>query len=238
MLNEPRDETKPDFSPTACPWKLSEAAVILVLAVMISILPQLGFSGRAFGRGLISYLLQCAAFFLLPLADVGLRHQGRPEWLGFRPGSWLGRLKLGLIFGLLLLFGSLAVSALVSWILPEQLIRTQDVVLMLGKAANAFELLLLVLFIVVLSPIAEEMLFRAFLYPPLLTALGRKWGILASGAVFGAIHMNLAGFLPLALCGLILTWLYDRYQDIGLNILAHALLNGLTMVIFFTSGGA
>jgi len=236
MLNDSQpDEAKQTFSPAACPWKLPEVAVVLVIAIFVSSVPHLWSYGsaKALGLDLLSYLLQSACFLLLPLLDVGLFHDGLPEWLGFRSPPLNGRWRIGILAGLVLFITSVLASLLVSAILPERFIQAQPVLMMLQSAGNWFDLLLVALFIVVLAPLAEEVLFRAFLYPPLRTRLGRNWGLLVSGLVFGAIHLNLAGFFSLALCGLILTWLYDRYQDIGVVIIAHGVLNGITLLLFF-----
>jgi|GEM_PF-2331986 len=240
MLNDSSpDQAKPAFSLTSCPWKLAEVFAVIVTAVVVSSLPQFWTAGPAkvFGLNLLSYLLQCACFFLLPLLDVGLLHDGQPEWLGFRSGALGGRRKIGLLAGVLLFGANFLTALLISLILPERLIQPQAVIVLLQSAGNWFELLLLTLFVVVFAPIAEEAVFRAFLYPPLRTRLGRKKALLVAGLLFGAVHLNLAGFLPLALCGLILAWLYDRYQDIRVNIIAHGILNGITMLLFFALGG-
>jgi membrane protease YdiL (CAAX protease family) len=65
---------------------------------------------------------------------------------------------------------------------------------------------------------------RAGFHPWLLTP--RPWfAALLTSAIFGAFHLNVMSFLPLAFFGLVLTWLYERTGNLLAPILAHSLFN-------------
>lgn len=78
---------------------------------------------------------------------------------------------------------------------------------------------------VCIAPVIEEMLFRGLLYPALRGRLGQLGAAVLTSALFGAIHMNAAGFLPLFLLGLLLCRLVERTGDLRVAMLAHLLFN-------------
>jgi membrane protease YdiL (CAAX protease family) len=85
----------------------------------------------------------------------------------------------------------------------------------------------LLLVVVLIGPIAEEILFRGILFrrllrrwPPLLAALG-------SSLLFGAAHFDLVGS---TLMGLALVALYVQTRSLWVPVAAHALNNLLAML--------
>ncbi|AOS45649.1 CAAX amino terminal protease self- immunity [Lacunisphaera limnophila] len=86
-----------------------------------------------------------------------------------------------------------------------------------------------------LAPLSEELIFRAGLYRYLRQRLGRTPALLVSGVCFGALHGNWAGFLPLAVLGMILALAYEATGSIRVAIVAHSLFN-LNTVLIVLSG--
>ncbi len=87
-----------------------------------------------------------------------------------------------------------------------------------------------------LAPLNEELLFRAGLYRFCRRKLGRSWALVLSGGLFGAVHLNWAGFLPLALLGAALALLYETTGSIRTAVVAHSMFN-LMNVVFIVLGG-
>lgn len=84
---------------------------------------------------------------------------------------------------------------------------------------------LAIIVVCVIAPIAEETIFRGFIYGWL-----HRWGpavfaIPLSAAIFSALHQQLVLFLPLFFVGLVLAWLYQGSRSIIPGILTHALFN-------------
>ena len=63
---------------------------------------------------------------------------------------------------------------------------------------------------VVMAPLFEEIVFRGFLFRGFANSWGWVWAALASAAIFGAAHLQLDVFLPLAALGFVLAWAYHR----------------------------
>ena len=82
-----------------------------------------------------------------------------------------------------------------------------------------------VLVAVVMAPLFEEVVFRGFLFRGFANSWGWVWGALASAAIFGAAHLQLDVFLPLAALGFVLAWAYHRTGSLWTCITMHALFN-------------
>ena len=85
---------------------------------------------------------------------------------------------------------------------------------------------------VIVAPVAEEAFFRGFL----VGALGRAWSapiaLLASSAIFAALHFDIGSMIPFALVGLALGAIYLRSGGIAAPVLAHF---GFNLVGYFGS---
>lgn len=90
--------------------------------------------------------------------------------------------------------------------------------------------------IVVMAPIAEELLFRGAIQGHLL----RKWkkpaaAITVSSLVFGVIHGNPAQIPFAFVLGLALGWMYYRSGSLIPGILMHFINNGTSVILFLYS---
>jgi membrane protease YdiL (CAAX protease family) len=86
-------------------------------------------------------------------------------------------------------------------------------------------------FATLVAPLAEELLFRGILFP-FVRDLGKPrlafWG---SAILFGAMHGNLAAFVPLVCFGALLAALYLRTGNLLAPITAHALFNLVPFIL-------
>jgi membrane protease YdiL (CAAX protease family) len=83
---------------------------------------------------------------------------------------------------------------------------------------------------VILAPPAEEMLFRGLLYPFIKRAGFPRLALWGTALFFAAVHSNLLSFVPLVLLALLLTWLYEKTDNLLAPIAAHGLFNALNFV--------
>lgn len=84
--------------------------------------------------------------------------------------------------------------------------------------------------IVLLGPCAEEVVFRGYLQPALTGVLGRGPGLAATAVVFGLVH-TLPYAAPVGGLGAFFGWLALRHRSLGAAALAHAVHNGLTVLL-------
>lgn len=89
------------------------------------------------------------------------------------------------------------------------------------------------LFIGILAPVAEEVVFRGAVLRSLLTVMeGRwRWGAIAvSAVIFGAVHGNESQFLHAVLTGVLLGWMYERTRSIVPGLVCHWVNNSLAFL--------
>lgn len=76
-----------------------------------------------------------------------------------------------------------------------------------------------------ISPLAEEVVFRGVIHNRLRRLYNPAIGILASGLLFGAFHGNLVQGVYGACLGMLMAWLYERSGRFGTPLLFHAVAN-------------
>jgi len=113
-----------------------------------------------------------------------------------------------------------------SWHLMES--QTDEALKGLLQMNNPVELLGNLVIIALLPAIGEELVFRGVLQQQLLRRMENPWmALLVSACVFSFIHFQFEGFLPRALLGFILGWLYWKTQNFWVPVAAHFFNNGL-----------
>lgn len=174
--------------------------------VLATLLQDLAFIGTA--------LVLARTMDRVSLADFGLRRLPLRALLG----STL--LAAAVFYGVLALY-----SALVR---PE---GRQDVLPTLGVQQGTAWMIAGAVLVVVLAPIAEELLFRGFLYRCLRNRLGALTSTAIIATVFGSLHYSgpetLALLPPLVLLGALFCVLYERTGSLYPAILLHAINNAI-----------
>lgn len=97
-----------------------------------------------------------------------------------------------------------------------------------NQAIQQSPLLLKIAVIGFVSPAAEEILFRRFLYQG-LKPLGTIKSALSSSIVFGLCHGDVVQGVYSALWGMVFCFLYEKYRDIRIPIVIHMLSNLLSL---------
>lgn len=87
--------------------------------------------------------------------------------------------------------------------------------------------------VAVLTPIAEEFLFRGAILRRIHMATPNQWiAICISSLLFGLLHGNLAQFIHAFLIGMLLGWMYCRYKSLLPSILFHIINNSIAFILF------
>lgn len=121
-------------------------------------------------------------------------------------------------------------QALLAWSGETEL--EQDLVLRFAALAPAERLWPVVLGVVVV-PLLEETLFRAFVQPAFVKRLGTRGGIAATATLFGILHGGVA-FVPIFALACVLGLVYARTRRLGVVWAIHALHNGLQFLLLYT----
>ena len=85
--------------------------------------------------------------------------------------------------------------------------------------------------VAVVTPLAEEVFFRAFVFSGLIPRLGVLKAMVLSAAIFSAFHLTLGVLIPVFVTGLLLAFLYHKTGSLWPCVLAHAGQNALAVAL-------
>jgi CAAX protease family protein len=184
------------------------------------------------------------ALFVQPLLDVlviamvvvAVRQTGCrvSEYLGLvrpRVGDVLRGIGWGIVgwIAIALVAGIFMAVMMLLGKAPAAPASLPSVAALLGGVDKWAFLLSIWILMVIVAPVAEELLFRGFLYRGLVdTRLGSFGAILLTSVVFGLIHKYGFGWervVATAFLGLLLGWLRHRTGATNVPIVAHATAN-------------
>lgn len=139
------------------------------------------------------------------------------------------RKALGLAVGLLLAGYPLVVLAFViaQAALGIEAQRQEIVEYFIGVSNNADLLsIAMTLFLgIVLAPVAEELIFRGYIYGVFKRYLGMWLALLLNAALFAVVHLNLASLPALFVLAACFTIAYEITGSLLVNIFMHSLFN-------------
>jgi membrane protease YdiL (CAAX protease family) len=108
--------------------------------------------------------------------------------------------------------------------------ETQSSLKLLLSTGDPLTLGLIGLGAVIIAPLVEELLFRAYLFRNLRDRLGSGLAVVISGFIFAAVHAHPSLLLPLTGLGIALALLYEWTGSIWVPIIAHAAWNLMTLI--------
>lgn len=165
----------------------------------------------------------------------GLRGPRRLRGLGLvlpQPATTLlgAPLLLVLVFPLLMTSGVVGAAVYNAY---GQVIPTDSNAEVLAKASIQLYIAV-ALFLVVLIPLGEELVFRGVLLGSLLEGLDEAWAVAIQAAIFAAVH-PLRAYPQTFVVGLLAGWLRVRSGSLLPPIAFHAALNGLNAILALTA---
>jgi uncharacterized protein len=145
--------------------------------------------------------------------------------LGLGSRRLLLALSLGLLTGVLGFFVCHQVGGLVTAILSRFEVQPELQITVQALRTNASLAWIIAFGVIsiILAPLVEEFIFRGLAW----------WG---TSLLFALIHFNLHAFLPLTVLALMLTWLYDRTDNLLAPILAHSAFNAVNFALTVQTG--
>ena len=157
---------------------------------------------------------------------------------GFDLSALGGLAKLGfgrvLSIGTILLFAAYPLiyiaDALTRRVLGEGLSK-QEIIQLFNASQTLPQRMMIIVMAVALAPMAEEFMFRFFLYGVLKRYFGRPAGLIVNAALFAAVHTHLPSFGPLFVLGSCFTIAYEWSGSILVSMTMHALFNALTLTL-------
>jgi membrane protease YdiL (CAAX protease family) len=118
-------------------------------------------------------------------------------------------------------------------VVTQRLLRSapqrQAIVEMFSESSTLEQRILIIVLAVSLAPLAEEFIFRFFIYGVLRRYFGRLVGVVVSALLFAAVHAHLPSFAPLFVLGSCFAIAYEWSGSILVPMTMHALFNAITL---------
>lgn len=108
--------------------------------------------------------------------------------------------------------------------------ESQQLVEQLATSGDPGLRVVIVLCACLIIPVAEEVIFRGYLYPALKRFSDPWLAALVSAMVFAVLHLHVPSLLPLCLFGLLLTAAYEWTGSLWVPVSIHTLFNTFTVV--------
>lgn len=105
----------------------------------------------------------------------------------------------------------------------------QSIVELFNGSQTMTERVMIIVLAVAVAPIAEEFVFRFFLYGVLRRYVGRFAGLIFTALLFGAVHAHLPSFAPLFVLAVCFTLAYEWSGSILVSMTMHSLFNALSL---------
>ncbi|MEA2339942.1 MAG: protease family protein [Solirubrobacteraceae bacterium] len=173
---------------------------------------------------ILSTVAQDIAFILAAIFFARLAGRVAPWQFGLRPakpGPAIGLIALGYIF---------FISFSAAWVALLGIHAKDELPKELGVDTSNVALAATAVLVCVIAPVAEEFIFRGYIFPALRNWKGLWPAVILDGLIFGGIHAGSApvGYLvPLALFGSVLCLVYVKTGSLYPCMVLHALNNSI-----------
>lgn len=101
------------------------------------------------------------------------------------------------------------------------------------KGGSSTELLVAFLGLVVLPPLAEEMLFRGFMYRGLASRWPKILAAVVTSLLFALVHFQWNVGVDVFILSMVLIFLYEKTKNLWMCVFLHAIKNGLAFIMLF-----
>lgn len=225
------------------PWRLRDAALLMAVAFGVLALSAVGMLGLYQLQGapraappqppLALAVLATDLYYLSILAGVWLlvvrRYGVRWSTLGLRLPRRSG-LPMALVLCVLLAAGTVALVMALAWALGQAGAPVQFA-LIDGLPARTDPLFVAVVAgSLLLTPVAEELLFRGVLYQSLRRRGGVILATTASATIFALLHFQPVMLPELLLLGIVLAVSFEQTHSLYPSILMHMAYNGAIII--------
>lgn len=108
---------------------------------------------------------------------------------------------------------------------------SQDIVRFLVENADWADRLAVLALALVVAPLAEEFVFRGYLYGVMRQVGGRWCAIATTSLLFSAIHLHMPSLPALFLLGVALCLIYEITRRLWIPFVLHAIFNGISATV-------
>jgi membrane protease YdiL (CAAX protease family) len=233
-----RDTTSADGLPRTFGLPEAIIAILLMSLLLLNVVVAMTTPMRELNnRDLAANLVITGVIVLILLGFLTLR--------GFDLNALAGLSKIGTLratmTGALLLVAAYPLIALAD-IITQRLLHSgssrQNIVELFNDSNTMQQRVMIIIMAVAVAPIAEELVFRFFLYGVLKRYVGIFSGIIGNALLFGIVHQHLPSFGPLFVLGCCFTIAYEWSGSILVPMTMHSLFNSVSLVLLAYPGAS
>lgn len=214
---------------------VSQFILIIPLAFIVAINPGQGIEQILANSPWIELALagvSSATILLILFVFLKIRKRGFKD-LGFRKPklSDLGWLAIGFLVYMFLLAITLSIAGQIPGFNADQ---AQQIGY---DSVKGWQILLAFVGLVILPPIAEEMMFRGFLYKGLTSKWPKVLSAFLASGLFALVHFQWNVGVDVFVLSLILIFLLEKTKNLWVCIALHAIKNGMAFLALFVFAG-
>jgi len=154
------------------------------------------------------------------------------RWLRWKNIFWI---MPAFVFAMMIIGAILVACGWQTWVQDSFGAKPQEAVTLVRETSDVGLLVAIAVSAIIIAPIAEELIFRGYLYPVVKRFTDRWFASIFSGVLFGVIHFNVMGLPMLALMGIILAVIYERSGSLWVPIGCHAAFNATSVGLMLIS---
>ena len=184
-------------------------------------------SSLILGQFVFVILVMCIALFL-----AITRGHDLIKFFGLRRQRFLRIAIYSLGVGVICALGGNGLANLVKLVILKDHIgepQLQTLIVQLHERPDPFFVAALIFTACIVAPIAEETIFRGFLYPVLKRFVQPLVAAFVVSGIFAALHTNAYAAIPLVVFALILTVLYEWTGSLWVPVGVHAVFNSVNI---------
>jgi membrane protease YdiL (CAAX protease family) len=186
--------------------------------------------------GMVFHLTVCAGLLLYLYQARGLNPA---ELFGLQNLHWRSlAVTLGAFTLIILISVNVVSSISVTWLQKIwSELEPQETVQAFQKSDSLGLKILVIFLAVVIAPLAEETLFRGFVYGVLKRYTDAPFAALSSSLMFAIIHMHVGSLLPLWMLAVLFCLAYEITGCLLVPMLLHAIFNAVSIIAMLFAEG-
>lgn len=212
-------------------WPEAVLAAVLISFLMLNALSSLSKSPvQLNSRDLVVNLLFTVVVVLFIATFLTVRGLDVGSLSGLSKISFLRAVSTGVVL-LLAAYPLIALADAATQHLFGGGSSKQGIVDLFTDSQTLRQRILIIILAVAVAPVAEEFIFRLFVYGVLRRYLGATAGLILNALLFAIVHAHLPSFAPLFVLGSCFTLAYEWSGSILVSMTMHSLFNSITLLL-------
>lgn len=209
----------------------------LIVALLAKGLSGLGLSLGSVNSTVLNFVFAACVYATSLAIVIGVpwlvrrARTGRTDLGLTRLPEWFDILLAPAGFIIYILSSGLVIYAVTQWVPGFNAAQQQDTGF--GNIVKQYELMLAFVTLVMIAPLAEETLFRGYLYGKLRKSVPIWVAIVVTSAVFGFLHGQWNVGIDVFVLSLVMCTLREITGSIWAGVLVHMIKNGVAFFILF-----